>query len=152
MCSMCKNSGVAEFFLFGVGAAEVVGILAIPVSCGVMWCGKKTVALSHDIDPEKHLLGRTCLKVMGYAMMTLGLLVGAAGSILVGVTSCFALGMVGTIYGGPVGYGIGIAVGVGLGLAGAYKVGRVFLRSLCQLSLQAEAKLEYRSLNQPSGL
>ena len=111
-----------------------MSVLAIPASCGRIWCGKKIVEISQRMDAEKHPVGRTCLKVIGYASMTLGLLVGVAGSILLTAGSTLTLGLIGFSYGGTVGSGIGIAVGIGLGAASAYKIGCVFHRALCELN------------------
>lgn len=140
---MSRMEGLGELIYLYQAAADVVGVLVIPVSCGVMWCGKKVVEISQRTDLENHPVGRTCLKVMGYAIMTLGFLAGTAGSILLTAASSGTLGVLG--YGGwapvvfPLGLTIGICVaGIGLGVGSAYIIGRMFHRSLCELNQKCD--------------
>ena len=133
--SMGCMDGLGGLIYLALAAAEAVSVVVLPLSCGVIWCGKKVVKISERIDAENHPVGRTCLKVIGYAITTLGFLAGTAYSILLTSESIWTLGLL--VDGPPLiplGHAIGLGVaGIVFGVASACIIGRMFHRSLCEL-------------------
>lgn len=118
--------------------ADAVGVLVVPVCCGLMWGGKKVVQLSRHIDAEKHPIGRTCLKVAGYALMGVGFGLGMSGGLLLTAASTLTFGVIGGMYGGAGGGAIGACAGAILGLVSIYTISKVFHKLL--MELKAEEK------------
>ena len=127
---MSRMEGLACLPILGLIAAEAGSLLIMPISCGVTWCGKKVVEMSRQVDVEKHPLGRTSLKIAGYALMGGGLLIGASvGLVLIAGSALTYVG------------GMGFCPwvmrttlsGIALGLVSICAISKVFYHSLSQL-------------------
>lgn len=109
---------VVDTTLTGIAICSAVGIVGLPASKGIIWCGKKVEGMVHT-HPEKSWK-RTALKMAVVALVVVGVLAGIAASVAAGIGTAGVGFLLGAVVGGAIvesaALPLGLTLGIGAGL------------------------------------